>query len=324
MIQEYEYQVPEGSLKYTKSGDGITITGFTGLAGRVEVPEQMEGLQVIRIDRKAFLSKKHLRGIVLPASIQEVGDWAFAYCDHLKQVTFQGDCQKFGKAVFLDCRNLAQIDCPEQKSVTEDPGQEEQESAADQEQGNAETVRKSAGCGSLLAAAVTKMDSDYLLDLEEAGKEEWYRKWDARLLAILHTPDAEGYSRQVLCGEEDYGSTDLAAYLSGSRKKKIRLIYLRLLAPKGLSKELKKECTDYLLTHTKGCESEESWQVILEEYAHAREYYELFAEIGCFHKDNAAAVIAGIGEENAEMKAYFLKYQADHFGGSDFFGGLDF
>ena len=56
------------------------------------------------------------------------------------------------------------------------------------------------------------------------GSREWLSKWDARLAALPGAPDQEGYSRQVLCGEEDYGSTDLAAYISERRKGKVRLV----------------------------------------------------------------------------------------------------
>ena len=82
MAQEYELAMPEGSLKYTKLQRegfcGICITGFSGLAGRVEVPAGIEELPVVEIARKAFLSKKHIRVITLPDTVRVVGDWAFA------------------------------------------------------------------------------------------------------------------------------------------------------------------------------------------------------------------------------------------------------
>lgn len=295
MTQEWELEVPEGSLKYTKQHNEIQITGFAGTAGRVCIPSEIEGLPVKEIARKAFLSKKTIRQVEVPATVQKVDDWAFAYCDSLQAVSFLGTETLFGKAVFLDCRKLRSIDCPS-------------------EDGKA--------AGTLLAAAVATMDSYYLLNLQEAGSREWLEKWDARMLTLLHTADNEGYSKQVLCGEEDYGSTDYGAYISASRRGKIRLLLLRLLSPTGLNPEMQKEMEDYLLSHTKGSESEESWQVIREEHGQDRDYFELFAQTGCFHKENAAAVIADVKEQDTEMKAFFLQYQAQHFGSDGFFDAL--
>ena len=102
----------------------------------------------------------------------------------------------------------------------------------------------------LLAAAVRVFDAYYLLEPLQAGSGEWLEKWDARLTAFLHTPDQEGYSRQVLCGEEDYGSTDLGAYVREKRKGKVRLAFLRLLLPLGLKETLQKELEEYLVSHT--------------------------------------------------------------------------
>lgn len=305
MAREYEYPTADGSLKYQKTDEGVEITGISGLAGKICVPDSIEGMAVTGIARKAFLSRKHLRRIELPGTVEQIGDWAFAYCDALREVVFGGSRVSFGKAVFLECGSLQKI------SVCH---------LGEPSKLLLETER---GIDFLLAAAVTGMDSYYLLDLSEAGSGEWLEKWDARMLAILHTPDSEGYSKQVLCGEEDYGSTDLRAYLSERRKEKARLAFLRLLYPVGMAEKNREEIRTYLLVHTRGCRSEEAWQVILREHPEDRPYYELFAEIGCFHRENAADVIAQIGENAPEMKAFFLRYQAERFDGGDFFAGLE-
>lgn len=301
MAEEKEYGTAGGTLKYRRTADGVEITGYAGTAAEITVPDRIEELPVTGIGRKAFLSRKTIRRAELPETVKRVDDWAFAYCDSLQEAAFGSREVRFGKSVFLECGNLRELTA----------GPEESGSAGGDD------------IGPLLAAAVTKMDAAYLLDLREAGSREWLEKWDARMMTVLHAPDAEGYSRQILCGEEDYGSTDLGAYLSERRKSKVRLLFVRLLHPAGIAEETLREIREYLLWHTKGCESEEAWQVILKECGERRAYYELFAEIGCFHRDNAAAVIAEIGEESPEMKAFFLRYQAEHFGAGDFFGGLE-
>jgi len=304
-MQEKELKLADASLYYeieTKQNrEVVRITRFQGSGSQLEVPGLIGGLPITAVGRKAFLSKKNLRHISLPDTVEEIGDWAFAYCDHLVEVTLPHRAVRFGKAVFMECKELQCISTGGQ-------------------------LRKTAGQafpGELLAAAVTAMDAAYLLDVEAAGTEEWLEKWDARLSSVLRIPDQEGFSKQILCGEEDYGSTDLTAYMSGRRKEKVRLSLLRLLFDQGLSSRLRRELEDYLRAHTKGEKSEEAWQVILQEHGADREYYQLFAAVSCVTEENLNDILTDIGEEYPEMKAYFLRYREETFGTADFFAGLE-
>ena len=293
-MQEKELAIPGGSLYYIAEQNKVTVTRFQGNAAEVRVPERIEETPVAAVGKKAFLSRKDLRRVTLPETLEELGDWAFAYCDNLLQVTLPGKRIRFGRAVFLECAKLEQLECGRGRQVAE-----------------------------LMAAAVRSFGAYYLLDLAEAGSGEWLGKWDARLRDALYTPDREGYSRQVLCGEEDYGSTDLGAYVNGRRKEKVRLALLRCLRPMGLSEGFRKELEGYLLAHTKGGESAETWQVILEEHGEHREYYELFARLGCVRKENLDGILTDIGQAHPEMKAFFLRCQQEQPGGKNFLDDLE-
>lgn len=292
-MQERELAIPGGSLYYEITHGNARITRFQGMTSEVQVPSCIENAPVTVIGKKAFLSKKNLRRVTLPDTVEELEDWAFAYCDGLIQVTLPRKHIRFGKAVFLECVCLQQIG-----------------------------DRSGSLPGELLAAAVRIFDAYYLMDLQEAGNEEWLRKWDARLLDLLHTSDQEGYSKQVLCGEEDYGSTDLEAYISGRRKVKVRLALLRCLHSQGLSEALRAELTEYLRAHTKGEKSQETWMVVLEEHGEHREYYSLFAKLGCVNRENLDGILSDIGDANPEMKAYFLRYREEQLGERNFFDDL--
>ena len=293
-MQERELEIPGGSLYYELTKEGAFITRFQGMTSEVNIPEHIEDTPVTGIGKKAFLSRKNLRRVTLPETIMEIGDWAFAYCDALERVTLPGKPIRFGKAVFMECSSLTQI-----------------------------TTAADSFPAELLAAAVREFEAYYLLDMTEAGCEEWLKKWDAKLKSILNAPDQEGYSKQVLCGEEDYGSTDLEAYTSGRRKRKVRLALLRCLFPQKLPPNLEKELHSYLLAHTKGGESEETWQVVLKEHGDHREYYKLFMDLGCVQEDNLNAILSDIGEEYPELKAYFLRCHKEQTESADFFASLD-
>ncbi|MCM1090167.1 MAG: leucine-rich repeat domain-containing protein [Muribaculum sp.] len=301
MTREAEFEIPGGSLYYERQElpdgkGGICITRMQGNAGEVDIPECIESCPVVSIARKAFLSRKNLRRLTIPASVTEVGDWAFAYCDSLHTVVFRAEeGPVFGKSVFMDCGSLRFLYVKKGDDTT----------------------------AALLAAAVTTAGAPYLLNASEAGSEEWLGKWDARMLTVLHGADNEGYSKQVLCGEEDYGSTDLAAYESGRRKVKVRLLMLRLLYPKGLRDEHRREMEDYLRHLTKGCLHDETWQVVLAEHAEDAEYYHLFTQLGCVNEDNFEALLTDVGGDYPELKAYLMRYKEEKLGYTDFFAGLD-
>lgn len=302
-MKEYEYDTGNGCLKYTIEPEGICISGWRGTGPAVRVPEKIDGQTVTGVGRKAFLSKKHLREIELPASLRSLGDWAFAYCDSLERVTLSAQCSQIGKTLFLDCERL---DCISGVRHSEDGVME----------------AWSPSCGRLLAAAVTRLDAYYLLEPEAVGSREWLRKWDARLEAVMRADDGEGYSKQVLCGEEDYGSTDMEAFLRARRQKKVRLAMLRLECDQGLAPDMGQYLERYLLAHTKGCESEESWQVILAQGEAHPEQAQLFLRLGCAGRENIEAMIRQMREDQPQLRAAFLRYQQEELGHGDFFAGL--
>lgn len=301
MRKEYRYQGEGYELKLQEAVDGLQVVSCDGRASLVQVAESVEGLPVTEIAKKAFLSRKHIRELILPPTIKRIGDWAFAYCRQLEQITLPGGMKEIGKAIFVNCDTLQKITC--QKAL----GQQEW----------------SEDVAYLLALAVKDLDAYYLLDFKNAGSGEWLSKWDARLLSVMKEDDNEGYLKQVLCGEEDYGSTDLEAFLSGKRKKKVRMSMLRLQHGEGLENSLRSYLTTYLREHTKGCEQEETWQVLLQERSFDKESWELFLELGCADNENIEGILADIGENYPEMKAYFLRYKAEKLGYDDFFAGLE-
>ncbi len=305
-MTEYEYSADGYSLKYRLGPEGVCITGWRGQGWMALIPERIDDLPVTAIDRKAFLSSKKLREIRLPLTLRSIGDWAFAYCNNLERITLPVECGNIGKALFLDCGHL---DCVE--------GIRQDEAAR-------ERVREAwpPETGRLLAAGLIQMEAYYLLEPSAVGNADWLRKWDARLQAVLDAEDQEGYSRQVLCGEEDYGSTDLEAFLQAKRQKKVRLAMLRLLCDEGLGGGLRKKLEGYLKAHTKGCESEESWQVVLEEGEIRPEYVKLFLELGCVTRDNIEAMIYQTREDQPQLRASFLRYRQERLDQVDFFAGL--
>lgn len=281
-------ETEQGSLDYEINLDTAVITGYSGRDAIIQIPEEIGGNPVVGIGKKAFLSNKALRKITLPNNIAGIGDWAFAYCGNLEQVIVPYRQIEMGQGVFKECGRLVRIE----------------DSAGRREGAGGEDVAW------LLAAVVNQLDAFYLFDLENVGTESWLAGWDARVKTLLALKDNEGFSKMLLCGEEDYGSreNDLGYYMEQKRRGKVRLAMLRLMHDYGLQEDLRANMWDYLLAHIKGCETEETWQVVLEEHGDDRTYYEFLTSLGGVTKENFSQMMADMGERHTEMKAYLMRY----------------
>lgn len=304
-------ETPQGTIGYAvEGGQWIRIIDYSGTDTEVWVPEEIEGLLVKAMAKKTFLSRKQLRKVILPETIEEIGDWAFAYCTNLEYVWLPRKGMKLGSRIFMECPNIKRI-------YAYEPGMGRGSIGRRQTNGKSEEGQRAA----LLAASAKLLDTEYLMNPAEAGTESWIRKWDARMNMVMDEEDGEGYTKMILCGEEDYGSS-LEEFVKNKRKSKVRLALLRLMNPIGLSGEAKGKLKDYLVSHTKGCASEESWEVLLREYGHEQEYFEMFVDIGGVTQENFDAILMDMPGEYAQMKAFLIQYKADKMENRDFFDGL--
>ena len=337
------WKTEEGDFGYRVEGETgengqqwITVTDYRGTHSQVHVPARIEGLAVRAVEKKAFLSRKNLRKVVLPEGLEEVGDWAFAYCTNLESVWLPKKRLKLGNRVFMECPGIRRIysyemtgseiensqskgsACPASANLTGAESCEEMGLNMEAAGGKEGVMEQTAA---LLAAAAVMLDAEYLLDVQEAGTKAWIQKWDARMAAVMAAEDGEGYTKMILCGEEDYGCS-LEEFIRNKRKGKVRLALLRLLNPLGLEEDAAVLWKGYLLAHTKGCETEETWEVLLEEHGYEENYFRLFAEIGALREDNFDSILKDMAEGYAEMKAYFIGYRQKNMESVDFFDGL--
>ena len=282
-METREQSTAQGSIRYDILEGTAVAASYSGRDAELVIPEQVEGYPVVWIGKKAFLSNTTLRKIVLPDTLAGIGDWAFAYCGRLEKVTLPYRRLEIGQGVFRECQALSQI--------------------ADRE-GEQEDV------SFLLAATVGLLDAAYLFDLENAGSESWFAAFDTRMRTRMALADNDGFSKMLLCGEEDCGSrdTDIGYYMEQKRREKVRLAMLRLFHDRGLKEDFREELAAYLLSHVKGCESEETWRVILEEHGDERQFYDLLTQLGGVTEGNFQGMMEDMGERHAEMKAYLMRY----------------
>ena len=304
-----------GRLTFGAGAESAGLLDYEGKDMHIEVPASIcvgdTFVPVTEIAPKAFFNSIALTSVRLPATIRKIGDWAFSHCRLLQQVEMEeGDCN-LGRSLFEEDRSLRRILLHASSGAQENRNPKEES-------------MDEWGYGALLAAAATTLDAPYLLSCQRENDTEWLMRWDQRLSAILDLDDMEGYTELVLCGEEDYGSKEnsLEEFLQKKRWRKVRLCFLRLLHDEKLADANKNRLSQYLLAHTKGCESEETWLFLKKERGEDMEYLQLFTQLGCVRRDNFDACIADLGEQLPQMRAYLLHWQTENLPRQDFFAQL--
>lgn len=291
-MKEYEWETEYGVLRYIVIDNEVMVTEYKGKDVSLAIPDRLADMPVTTVGKKAFLGAKSLRNIILPKHLMQIQEWAFASCSNLDTISMP--CRKIsaGLGIFKDCNSL-------QKVV---PDKYEEKDIANEDAAMSECIPR------LLAAAVTVLDAFYLFDLSVAGSAEWFKQWDARMMSLMEQEDTEGFSKMLLCGEEDYGSREnnLDYYVEQRRRFKVRLAMLRLMYNVGLDDEIRKKLISYLQLHKKGGESEETWKVVLEEHGDDREYYQFLLDYDCIDKDNFEAALSDMGEGHTEMKSFLM------------------
>jgi hypothetical protein len=100
---------------YTTNDDNtITITGYTGPAGLVNIPTEIDGFSVTAIGADAF-SGSSLNSfaisssVIIPNSVTSIGDDAFILCYGLESVTIGDGVTNIGYEPFLGCNGLENV-----------------------------------------------------------------------------------------------------------------------------------------------------------------------------------------------------------------------
>ena len=83
----------------TTNGGAITITGYNGSSGTVDIPATINGYPVTSIAAYAF-SATPFASVTIPASVTNIGDYAFAFSDNLTSAYFLGNAPPDDGTVF--------------------------------------------------------------------------------------------------------------------------------------------------------------------------------------------------------------------------------
>ena len=290
MDRETEY--PEGSLVYSIKENEAVLGACKGRFTSLVLPEYpFEGVKLTAIGKKAFLGKKTLRKLSVPSSVRSIGDFGFAHCSNLKELEMPL-CEA-GDGIFTGCTALEKVSFP---------GMSEDKAA-------------------LFALSVRFSGPARLSDVGGLD-EEWFIRFDAWISSFLLQPDDEGFTNQILCGEEEVGLSDRDAYMSGQRVIKASLCIQRLLHPEGMLPDYEKTFTEYIKDHRQGSEKgNESWLAVRDNYPD-KAHFGILEKYGCVDDGNRPAMLKSLGDDKQELKSLLMK-NAGNEAFDRFFSGLE-
>ena len=105
-------------LSYELREDGSAVlTSYTGTDEELLLPERLDGHSVTGIEKNAFGWNYTLKRVVIPDSVEFIGEDAFASCSALVQVQLPARLQRIEAGAFRDCWLLKELTIPE--GVTE-------------------------------------------------------------------------------------------------------------------------------------------------------------------------------------------------------------
>lgn len=87
--------------------NGYIFVKYKGIEKKPEIPAEIEGIPVYAIGSNALKRNERIVELVIPGSIQTIGDSAFEKCIKLKTIRFSEGIKHTGKRAFYHCEALA-------------------------------------------------------------------------------------------------------------------------------------------------------------------------------------------------------------------------
>jgi len=106
----------QAQLTFVTNNNAISITGFTGPAGNVIIPNATNGFPVVSIGQGAFQFNTSLTSVTIGSNVTTIGDYAFCVCIHLANVVIGTNVTRIGSYAFDGCLCLTSVTIP--NSVT--------------------------------------------------------------------------------------------------------------------------------------------------------------------------------------------------------------
>ena len=96
-----------------ETGEGVTITKYTGKASRLVIPQTYRGKPITGIGKWAFNGCFGLTSVVIPQGVTSIGESAFSGCSGLTSAVIPQGVVRIGESAFFGCSGLTSITIPQ-------------------------------------------------------------------------------------------------------------------------------------------------------------------------------------------------------------------
>jgi len=93
----------QAQFTFETNNGALTITGYTGPGGAVDIPSTTNGMPVTSIGSSAFFFQPTVASVTIPNSVANIGNSAFAQCYGLTNVVIGTNVTHIGIAAFWYC-----------------------------------------------------------------------------------------------------------------------------------------------------------------------------------------------------------------------------
>ena len=282
-----------------------------------------------KIEKKQFYGKRDLVSYVVPETVTEIGDWAFARCRRLRWIAIPRGLERIGREAFAECESLVVA------YFYEKPwGEILEEALKGNLKGKLEFSGKEAAFGIRALSEKQRTEGELMAlalryfpevqcvvnAMRAVGKAAWLTVWDEACGYFLRRPDEEGFVPFLAGGEEDYADDgeSLIAYCRKARLTKAKMVYQRLLADLvgaewgfGLTEEMR------VFYQAALRENDGNFAVWMGLDGHFREAVELYEAAGLLTQEKIRGLLWQLPEDMVELRALLMGKNA-----GDFLDGL--
>ena len=100
---------PASDFTFVTNEGSVTITGYVGPGGPVDVPPTITGLPVGAIAQQAFAYIGTITSMTIPDSVTNLGEYAFNSCEAMATATISSGVTSLGQGTFQNCGSLGSV-----------------------------------------------------------------------------------------------------------------------------------------------------------------------------------------------------------------------
>ncbi len=105
----FEYKDVDTLIRYSEYNNEITIDGVDSRIHKIDIPESIEGMPVVKIQSYAFQDNYYLESINLPSTLRSIEVASFKGCYSLTYIEIPDSVTEINVKAFEDCISLENI-----------------------------------------------------------------------------------------------------------------------------------------------------------------------------------------------------------------------